>query len=272
MRTSAERWRSHFAQTLRSMGFFASRSDQDVWLRERDDKSGYEYICTHVDDFKIVAKDPWHYMKIIQSQYIVKDIGPPSYYLGNDYFVRPDGFRYVGSSTYVKEALRRVQDKFGELTKERSPAPRDDHPELDESALCTPDEIRIFQGLIGTAQWIVLLGRMDIAQAVTSLSRFNVAPRQGHLARAFRIFGYLKRHKHRCIRIDPRSPLIDHGLLATNNPPDFTDIYPDACEEIDSKLPVPLGAELDTTAVLDADHAHDTVTRRSITGILLFVG
>jgi hypothetical protein len=270
MRTSAERWRSHFAQTLRSMGFIASCSDQDVWFCGHEDKSGYDYICTHVDDFKIVAKDPWKYMKIIQSQYIVKDIGPPLYYLDNDYFVRSDGFCYVGSSTYVKEALRQVQDKFGELTKECSPAPRDDHPELDESSLCTPEETRIFQGLIGTAQWIVLLGRMDISQAVTSLNHFNAAPRQGYLARAFQIFGYLKRYKHRCIQIDPQPPMINHGLLATINPPDFTNIYPDACEENDSKLPEPLGEELDITAILDADHAHDNMMRCCITEILLF--
>jgi hypothetical protein len=70
------------------MGFIASRYDQDVWFHVCEDKSGYDYICTHVDDFKIIAKDPWKYMKIIQSQYIlVKDIGPPLYYLGNDYFV-----------------------------------------------------------------------------------------------------------------------------------------------------------------------------------------
>jgi hypothetical protein len=54
--------------------------------------------------------------------------------------------------------------------------------------------------------------------------------------------------------------MIDHGLLATNNPPDFTEIFPDALEEIDSKLPKPLGEELDITAVLDADHAHDNMT------------
>jgi hypothetical protein len=71
--------------------------------------------------------------------------------------------------------------------------------------------------------------------------------------RAFQIFGYLKRSKHRCIWIDPQPPLIDHGLLATNNPPNFTDIYPDACEEIDSKLPQPLGKKLDINAILDAD-------------------
>jgi hypothetical protein len=76
-----------FAQTLRSMGSIVLHSDQDVWFRVCKEKSGYDYICTHVDDFKIVAKNPWKYMMIIQSQYMVKDIGPPLYYLGNDYFV-----------------------------------------------------------------------------------------------------------------------------------------------------------------------------------------
>ena len=33
-----------------------------------------------------------------------------------------------------------------------------------------------------------------------------------------------------------------------------------------------MGKELDTTSVVDADHGHDTVTRRSISGVLLFVG
>jgi hypothetical protein len=145
--------------------------------------------------------------------------------------------------------------------KECSPAPRDDHPELDESPLSTPEETGIFQDLISMAQWIVLLGQMDISQAVTSLNHVNAALQQGHLVRAFQIFGYLKHYKHRCIWIDPQPPMIDHGLLATNNPPDFTDIYPDACEEIDSKLPEPLGEELDiTAAVLDTDHAHDNMT------------
>lgn len=134
------------------------------------------------------------------------------------------------------------------------------------------EEHRVFQGLVGTAQWIVLLGRIDIAQATSSLSRFNAAPRKGHLNRAWRIFGYLKRHKHKAIRIDPRPPLIDHGLVHTNNSPDFSAIYPDAGEEIDDHLPDPYGEELDITCLVDADHAHDAATRRSISGFLIFVG
>lgn len=134
------------------MGFTSSRADQDVWLRPREDRSGYDYICTHVDDFTIAAKDPAHWMSLIQAQYVVKDIGPPKYYLGNDYFTGSDGFCYVGSSTYVCEALRRIESKFGVLSKERTPAAPSDHPEQDTSPLLDADNHTVFQGLIGMAQ------------------------------------------------------------------------------------------------------------------------
>ncbi len=42
MWSSAKRWRSHFAQTLQSMGFIALHSDQDVWLCVCIEKSGYD--------------------------------------------------------------------------------------------------------------------------------------------------------------------------------------------------------------------------------------
>ena len=57
---------------------------------------------------------------------------------------------------------------------------------------------------------------------------------------------------------------------------DFTSLlqefYPDATEELDTALPPPLMNELDITAFVDSDHAHDKVTRRSFTGILILVG
>jgi hypothetical protein len=84
-----------------------------------------------------------------------KDIGPPKYYVGNDYFTRKDGHHYIGSSTYVCETIQKVKLKFGELTPEYSPAPPDDHPEDDLSPLCLAGEMKVFQGQLGTAQWIV---------------------------------------------------------------------------------------------------------------------
>ena len=48
--------------------------------------------------------------------------------------------------------------------------------------------------------------------------------------------------------------------------------YPDATEEIDEGLPEPRGNTLSTTVYFDSDHAHDQVMRRSVSGVILFVG
>jgi hypothetical protein len=48
--------------------------------------------------------------------------------------------------------------------------------------------------------------------------------------------------------------------------------YPDAEEEINDKVPEPLLDELKITACVDSDHAHDKVSRRSINGLIIFVG
>ena len=48
--------------------------------------------------------------------------------------------------------------------------------------------------------------------------------------------------------------------------------YPDASEEIDEGLPDPRGKPLSTTVYFYYDHAHNQVTRRSVLGVILFVG
>ena len=38
------------------------------------------------------------------------------------------------------------------------------------------------------------------------------------------------------------------------------------------KVPEPKVEELDITALVDLDHAHDCLTRRSVTGLLILLG
>ena len=63
----------------------------------------------------------------------------------------------------------------------------DDHPELDKTAILDEMMIREYQSMMGCLNWLVTLGRIDIAYAVTSLSRFNAAPTAGHRDRVIRI-------------------------------------------------------------------------------------
>ena len=53
---------------------------------------------------------------------------------------------------------------------------------------------------------------------------------------------------------------------------EMEDEYPDAVEEIDPYLPEPLVEEISINTFVDADFAHDTATRRSITGLITLVG
>ena len=49
-------------------------------------------------------------------------------------------------------------------------------------------------------------------------------------------------------------------------------MYPDAAEEIDPNVPKPLIDKIEICAFVDSDHAHDCVTTRSITGLVILVG
>ena len=82
---SAERFRTMLADFLRTLFFVHSRFERDVWMRLRDTKDGYDYMYTHVDDFKVIAKDLDIWIERIASIFLIKEYGPRKYYLGNDY-------------------------------------------------------------------------------------------------------------------------------------------------------------------------------------------
>jgi Reverse transcriptase (RNA-dependent DNA polymerase) len=152
LQTSAEHWRTHFASILQSMGFISSCADQYVWLCKRDDDLGYDYICTHVYDFSIFVKDPDAYMSVIQDIYVVHDIGPLKHYLGTDFFRDTTSKAYMGSSTYVTEAIHKVEEKNWSPLKGAFAMCQGDHLESDTSPLLDTNDTCLFQNLIGVAQ------------------------------------------------------------------------------------------------------------------------
>ena len=273
--TSAERFHTLFADFIRSLGFIPTRFDRDVWMRLRDDRTGYDYICTHVDDFKVVAKNPEMWIERIAGAFLIKEHGPRNYYLGNDYTFH-DNFNMwtYGSKTYATEAVAKVERIFGTLRKEGTPLPSADcHPEMDTSPLLDLDGHRKFQMVLGMLQWLMSIGRPDLSQVVASLNRFGAAPREGHLDLAIRVFGYIKQTPNKVIAIDSR-PLPIHREEPEFDKliPDFLQDYPDAKEEIARHFPESFGPVMETTILVDSDHAHDKATRKSLTGLLAYVG
>ena len=100
-----------------------------------------------------------------------------------------------------------------------------------------------------------------------TLSGYRVAPRQGHLERAKRVYGFLTHFRESTIRF-----LTDE--------PDFSDlpeplhdwdysVYGKVHEMVPNDCPEPLGQYVTTITYVDANLYHDMLTGRSVTGILL---
>ena len=150
----------------------------------------------------------------------------------------------------------------------------DDHPENDDSLLLGDSDHCKFQMLIGMLNWVVTIGRLDMAYATASLSCFLACPREGHLQRALHVFGYLKQHKNRRIAMYSKQPNFKkcEGKFEKDSQAALKDNYPNVAEEIDKQCPAPCYAELPITAFVDLDHGHDHMTRCSITGLVILVG
>lgn len=98
-------------------------------------------------------------------------------------------------------------------------------------------------------------------------------PREDHLIRVFRIFGYLKKYPNKVIGIVEKDPIIHKELLqesTTNH--DVEDQYAYAHEDMDDHFREPKGTELPVSIFFDSDHAHDKKTGRSISGVIVMVG
>jgi hypothetical protein len=119
------------------------------------------------------------------------------------------------------------------------------------------------------SDWVITLRRFDVSYATSSLSRFNMAPREGHLKAAIRILCYLKQFQKGRIIFDAN--YLDNPRFKVEDHENWGEFYPDAEEELPPDMPKPMGKAARITVYVDADHAHDLVTRRSVTGILVLV-
>jgi hypothetical protein len=98
------------------------------------------------------------------------------------------------------------------------------------------------------------------------MAAFAASPRKGHLEAVYHIFAYLKKHSRSRMVFDADYPNNKEEVF-----PDWTDFYKDVKERIPSDAPEPLGNPVEMTAYIDSDHAGDKVTRRSRTGVLIFL-
>jgi hypothetical protein len=105
---------------------------------------------------------------------------------------------------------------------------------------------------------------------VSLLSQYQVNPRVGHLEALYHVFAYMKSHLDiGRVAFDPKTPVVDKS--AFNNGADWKEFYGEVQEELPPKMPKPRGQRVTISAFVDANHAGNKVTRRSHTGIIIYV-
>jgi hypothetical protein len=52
----------------------------------------------------------------------------------------------------------------------------------------------LYQSFIGILRWAVELGIIDLTHYTSTLEKFSMVPREGHLIAVVRAFGYVKKH------------------------------------------------------------------------------
>jgi hypothetical protein len=278
-KTAAATFHSHLSEHLRRLGFRPSKADLDLWMRKKEDGS-YEYLASYVDDIIVISTDPMSIIEKLKETYILKGVGTPEYYLGGNFHQLKDpalnGIHIktaLSAKTYIGNSVEKFERMFEHPMREsKYPMAEGYHPELDDTVLLDDSMSTKYRAIIGSLNWTVILGRFDVMYATNTLARFSMAPRLGHLEAAKRILGYLKKHPEYRILLNPNHLDMVKAVETFPEYNSWREFYPEAEEVVPEDRPEPNpGRKAQITVLVDADHAHCAVTRRSVTGILVFV-
>ena len=191
----------------------------------------------------------------------------------------------MSANSHVKKSLELVQDRLWEdhvkfkgsnKTAEHPFYSQSHRPELDVTEECDKEQVQFYQILVGIMRWLCEIGRIDILTEVLLLSTYSSCPRVGHLHQALHVFKYLKDHKRSKCVFDPTYVDINDDHLpreerSATKAKYMKELYPDAVEDKPINAPSPNGKRVQMTCFVNADHGGDQATRRSRTGILIYV-
>lgn len=284
-KTAGRDYRNHLRECMDHIGFKSCRADPDVWMREAmkaDGSEYWEFVLLYCDDTLAISDRGEHVIRNEIGRYFElkeESIGPPDIYLGGKLrkVQLANGVHAwaFGSSQYVQAAVQNVEtylrDRHLQLPpKALSPLPTGYRPEIDVTLALNTKDAAHYQSLIGILRWIVELGRIDICCEVSLMSSHLALPREGHLLRVYHIFAYLKKHHNAEMVFDPTDPVIDHSLFERR---DWTtsEMSQFLTEVLPKNLPRPRGMGFTMRAFVDADHATDSMTRKSRTGFIVYL-
>ena len=242
----------------------------------RDCDTHYEYVAVYSDNIIIASKDPKGIYDKIQEVYLMKGIGEPESFISaemgrmNGEYIESGSTSTWSAKTYLSNIIARIEKEHGILRAYTCPIDQDYHLDLDESTLLHGDEISIFRMSIRCARWAITFCCMGIVYAMTMLSRYNMAPREGHTVAMKKLCGYLKSHVKVKITFDARPLDVPHATYLESA--SWTQMNRDIQEELPPGYLQPNIKLIDITVYFDASFACDLIIRDQSLESLCFWG
>ena len=282
-------FRNHLRSCMHHLKFKSCPADPDVWMRpsiKSDGTQVYDYVLLYTDDTLVVSENAESILRNEIGRYFElkeESIGSPKLYLGGhlSQVTLENGVEAwaFSPSQYVQAAVKNVEDYLAKPentrwklpTKADTPLQTSYRPELDVTPALCPEDASYYMSLIGVLRWIVELGRVDICLETSMMSSHLALPREGHLQAVFHIFAHLKKYHNAEAVYDPSDPVIDESKFEAKDWASSEFGHLGGKEELPGNMPEPRGMGFVISAKVDADHASDTVTRRSRTGYLVWI-
>ncbi|KAK2072159.1 hypothetical protein P8C59_006531 [Phyllachora maydis] len=198
LKQSPREWQDKLKILLKSLGYLPLISDPGVFYNAKT----CHFIVTYVDDCLFIGPNIGYITdlkKRLNKVYAIEDLGPAAYFLGVQIIRdRPNRRLWLNQSQYVEEAVSRFNLADSKPISIPLQPGLVSQLQLEEdiaSHLCSSMEIKLYQSLVGTAMYIMLLTRVDISFTVQWLSRSLNRPTKSYLNAAKNLFKYLNSTK-----------------------------------------------------------------------------
>ncbi|KAK2075409.1 hypothetical protein P8C59_009538 [Phyllachora maydis] len=180
LKQSPREWQDKLKILLKSLGYLPLILDPGVFYNAKT----CHFIVTYIDNCLFIGPNIGYITdlkKRLNKVYAIENLGPAAYFLG-----------------YVEEAVSRFNLADSKPISIPLQPGLVSQLQLEEdiaSHLCNSTEIKLYQSLVGTAMYIMLLTRVDISFTVQWLSRSLNRPTKSHLNAAKNLFKYLNSTK-----------------------------------------------------------------------------
>ncbi|XP_028214913.1 uncharacterized protein LOC114396957 [Glycine soja] len=177
-------WFDRFSSFPLKYGFFCSKADPSLFIWHSN--IGSLILLLYVYDILLTGSTTTlvsDFIKLLQSEFSMKDLGPLHHFLGIEILQTTDGL-HLSQSHYALTILERVVDCKPKST------PLEAKMKMTSNG--TPyDDPSYFRGLVGSLQYLTLT-RPDISYSVNFVSQFMHYATIMHLQMAHHILRYVK--------------------------------------------------------------------------------